>query len=373
MLGNQSAMGCGYSPRQGLMPVTLKDIARETGDSVTTVSRALNDYEDVKPATKSVIRPVADGLGYHPNVAAQHLQRRRTDTLGFIIPTSGPRFSDPFFIEFLTGIGNEASTYGYDLLVSTRSPGPEEIDAYRRFVGGKRVDGLIIVRTRRQDPRITYLLEQHFPFVTFGRTDGDGEFPFVDEDGRAGMAQVTRHLLDQGHRRIAFIAAPQHLMFAHERLAGYVETVQENGVGVDNSLIAEGDLSKQSGRRAANHLLEMSDPPTAIVATNDLMALGAIAAAQAHDLVVGQDIAVTGFDDIALAEHSHPPLTTVRQPIYEIGTMVCDMLIRTLQGQTLDNQHILLKPKLIVRASSTGTRDNPSGKVSQSKEVSHRA
>ncbi|MFQ5341972.1 MAG: LacI family DNA-binding transcriptional regulator [Anaerolineae bacterium] len=334
------------------MPVTLKDIARETGYSVTTVSRALNDYEDVKPATKSVIREMADRLGYHPNVTAQHLQRRRTDTLGFIIPTAGPRFSDPFFIEFLTGIGNEASTYGYDLLVSTRSPGPEEIDAYRRFVGGKRVDGLIIVRTRRQDPRITYLLEQHFPFVTFGRTDGAGEFPFVDEDGRAGMAQVTRHLLDQGHRRIAFIAAPQHLMFAHERLAGYVETVQENGVGVDNSLIVEGDLSKQSGRQAAEHLLNLPKPPTAIMANNDLMALGAMAAAQARDLVVGRDIAVTGFDDIPLAEHSHPPLTTVRQPIYQIGKIVSRMLIRTIRGEPLEDQQVILKPTLIVRASS---------------------
>ncbi|MFQ5594193.1 MAG: LacI family DNA-binding transcriptional regulator [Anaerolineae bacterium] len=340
------------------MPVTLKDIARETGYSVTTVSRALNDYDDVKPTTKRVIRDAADRLGYHPNITAQHLQRRRTDTLGFIIPTAGPRFSDPFFIEFLTGIGNEASTHGYDLLVSTQSAGPGEIDVYRRFVRGKRVDGLIIVRTRRRDPRITYLLEQHFPFVAFGRAEGNSAFPFVDEDGRAGIAQVTQHLLDQGHRRIAFIAADQHLMFAHDRLVGYVETMQKNGIPLDKSLIAEGDLSKQSGRRAAEHLLEIPEPPSAMVATNDLMALGAMAAAQAHGLVVGRDIAVTGFDDIPLAEHSHPPLTTVRQPIYEIGTMACNMLIRTLQGETLDEQHVLLEPTLIIRPSSMTKHDS---------------
>ena len=334
------------------MPVTLKDIARETGYSVTTVSRALNDYDDVSAATKQLIRDAAQRLGYHPNVTAQHLQRRRTDTLGFIIPTAGPRFSDPFFIEFLTGIGNEASTYGYDLLVSTRSPGPEEIDAYRRFVGGKRVDGLIIVRTRRQDPRIAYLLERHFPFVAFGRTDGDGEFPFVDEDGRAGIAQATQHLIDQGHRRIAFIAAAEYLMFAHERLAGYIETMRANGVQVDEGLILEGDLSQRSGRQATEHLLNLPKPPTAIMANNDLMALGAMAAIQAHGLVVGRDIAVTGFDDIPLAEHSHPPLTTVRQPIYQIGKMVSQMLIRTICGEPLEEEHIILEPTLIIRASS---------------------
>lgn len=337
------------------MPVTLRDIARETGYSVTTVSRALNDYNDVSPATKQVIRDAAERLGYHPNITAQHLQRRRTDTLGFIIPTVGPRFSDPFFIEFLTGIGNEASTHGYDLLVSTQSPGPQEIDVYRRFVRGKRVDGLIIVRTRRQDRRISYLMEQGFPFVAFGRTEEDGTFPFVDEDGRAGIAQATQHLIDQGHNRIAFIAADQQFMFAHERLMGYVETMQANGIAVDERLIVEGDLSQRSGRRAAGRLLELPEPPTAIMATNDLMALGAMAAIQAHGLAVGRDVAVTGFDDIPLAAHSHPPLTTVRQPIYEIGTMACEMLIGMLRGATLDPQQVILEPTLVVRASSAPT------------------
>lgn len=336
------------------MPVTLKDIARETGYSITTVSRALNNYDDVSAETKAHIRDTADRLGYYPNVTAQHLRQRRTDTLGFIIPTTRRHFSDPFFIEFLTGVGDEASDQSYDLLVSTQSPGPGEIDVYRRFVRGKRVDGLVIVRTRRQDPRIEYLLEQEFPFVAFGRTETSHAFLFVDEDGRAGMAQATQHLIDQGHRRIGFIAADRRLMFARERLRGYIETHEENGIPVDESLIVEGDLSQRSGRRTARHLLDLPDPPTAIMAANDLMALGAMAAAQARGLAVGNDLAVTGFDDIPLAEHYHPPLTTVRQPIHEIGQMVCEMLIRTLQGQPLEDPRVLLQPTLIARASSTG-------------------
>jgi len=338
------------------MPVTLKDIARETGYSVTTVSRALNDYDDVSPATKALIRRAAERLGYHPNVTAQRLQRRRTDTLGFVIPTFGPRFSDPFFSEFLAGIGNEASAHGYDLLVSTRAPGPEEMEAYRRLVRGKQVDGLIIVRTRRYDKRIAYLLDVGFPFVAFGRTDLGLEHPFVDEDGRAGLAMVVQHLIDLGHRRIAYITADPDLMFAHLRMQGYRETLARNGVPLDETLIVEGDLTQRSGRQATYRLLDLPQPPTAIIAANDLMALGAMAAIQERGLRVGTDIAVAGFDDIPLAEHSHPPLTTVRQPIYQIGKMVCQMLIRLLRGEALEQTQVILQPTLVVRASTTGQR-----------------
>ncbi|MBS1253490.1 MAG: Catabolite control protein A [Anaerolineales bacterium] len=334
------------------MPVTLRDIAQETGYSVTTVSRALNDYDDVSPKTRRTICETAERLGYHPNITAQHLQRQRTDTLGFIIPTTGPRFSDPFFTEFLAGIGNEASAQGYDLLVSTHSAGPGELDVYRRFVRGKRVDGLLVVRTRRHDSRISYLLEQHFPFVAFGRTECNGNFPFVDEDGRAGIARATQHLIDHGHRRIAFIAADQDLMFGHERLRGYTDTMRENNLPVDDGLIVEGDLSQRSGRRAARRLLDLPETPTAIMASNDLMALGAMATVQAHGFEVGKDVAVTGFDDIPLAEHSHPPLTTVRQPIYRIGEMVCQVLVDLIRGGPLKRRHVILEPTLIVRQSS---------------------
>lgn len=335
------------------MPVTLRDIARKTGYSVTTVSRALNDYDDVNAETKRTIRRTAQRLGYHPNVTAQNLQRQRTGTLGLIIPTTEPRFADPFFLEFLAGLGNEASARGYDLLVSTRAPGPDEIDAYRRLVRGKRVDGLAVVRTRRQDPRIAYLTAEHIPFVAFGRTEDDNDFPYVDENGRAGISQATRHLIDQGHRRIGFIAADQAFTFATQRLAGYVETLEINGLPADPSLIVEGGLSQRSGRQAARQLLDLAEPPSAIVATNDLMALGAMAAVHAAGLVVGQDVAVTGFDDIPLAEHSHPPLTTLRQPIHDIGTLVGRMLIDIIVGQPLDDPHVVLQPTLIVRGSST--------------------
>jgi LacI family transcriptional regulator len=194
------------------MAVTIKDIARRVGLSVTTVSRALNDFDDVNVETKELIRRTAAEMGYVPNSLAQRFQKRKTDTIGLILPTFGPRFSDPFFSELLAGIGNKAASQGYDLLVSTRPPGEDELLAYRQMVQGHRVDGLIVVRTRCQDERIEYLRSVQFPFVVFGRTEGELDFPFVDEDGASGMRLVADHLVSLGHRRIACIASPPELM-----------------------------------------------------------------------------------------------------------------------------------------------------------------
>jgi LacI family transcriptional regulator len=169
------------------MPVTLQDVADRLGVSIATVSRALADVSGVAPATRLRVLAAAEEMGSYPNAMAQRLQKRRTDTLGFIIPTFGPRFSDPYFSELLAGIGNEAAEHEYDLLVSTRAPGAEELALYERVVKERRVDGLLVVRTRQQDARIVYLIEQHFPFVAFGRSDLDVDFPYLDVDGRAGL------------------------------------------------------------------------------------------------------------------------------------------------------------------------------------------
>ncbi len=336
------------------MPVTLKEIADKVGKSVTTVSRALHGYNDVSPETKALVQQVASELGYTPNIFAQRLQKRRTDTIGFILPTFGPRFSDPFFSEFLAGIGNTAAHLNYDLLVSTRGPGEEELAAYREKVQGGRVDGFVIVRTRCQDERIEYLSGVDFPFVAFGRTESIPDYLFVDEDGEYGMRLIARHLVDLGHKEIAVITAPPHLTFTHYRLKGLREGLLEQGVVLDDPMIVTGDLTQKGGYSQTRYLLNLPTPPTAIVACNDLMALGAISATQEKGLTVGRDIAITGFDNIPLAEHCHPSLTTVNQPIYQIGAMVCEMLVKRIQGELIEAQHILLKPSLIIRRSCGG-------------------
>jgi LacI family transcriptional regulator len=165
---------------------------------------------------------------------------------------------------------------------------------------------------------------------------------------------VTQHLVEVGHRRIAFIAPSPDLMFATYRLKGFRQAVEENGLPLDESLIVVGDLTQRNGHRLAGELLDRPDRPTAIIASNDLMALGAMTAAQERGLLVGRDIAITGFDDIPPAQYSHPPLTTLHQPIYRIGRMICEMLIKCINSETLAERHILLRPSLIVRRSSGG-------------------
>jgi len=172
------------------------------------------------------------------------------------------------------------------------------------------------------------------------------------------MRLITRHLADLGHQRIAFLGAPDHLMFAHYRHQGFLDGLKENNLTMEPDLIVAGDMTQRTGFQLASVLLKLPKPPTAIVACNDLMALGAISAAQQLGFSVGQDIAITGFDNIPLAEHCHPPLTTVHQPIYQIGEMVCDMLIRQIRGEPLEQTQILLQPSLVIRQSSLGT--NPS-------------
>jgi LacI family transcriptional regulator len=332
--------------------VTLKDIAKATGKSITTVSRALNDYDDVSAATKVLVRRVAADLGYVPNIVAQRLQKQHTDTIGLILPTFGPRFSDPFFSELLAGVGNRAADLGYDLLVATRAPGEEETKAYCSMVQGGQVDGFVLVRTRRKDARIECLKNANYPFVAFGRAEAGYDFPYVDEDGVYAMQLVVKHLVALGHRRIACIAPPPELMFAAYRKQGFLEEMKKANIEMDAALFRVGDLTQRDGYEQASALMDLPDPPTAIVSCNDLMAFGAMSAAQDRGLVVGKDISITGFDDIPMAEHSHPSLTTVHQPIYQIGSMVCEMLIQLIRGEELKEKHILLKPALIARQSS---------------------
>lgn len=336
------------------MAVTIKDIAERTGKSITTVSRALAGYDDVAPETKALVRQVADELGYEPNLLAQRLQKRRTDTIGLILPTFGPRFSDPFFSEFLAGVGNRAARSGYDLLVSTQAPGPQEIEAYRRKVQGRQVDGFIVLRTRCQDARIDYLRRAGVPFVVFGRTEGVLDYPFVDEDGALGMRLMADHLARLGYRRIACIAPPDELMFARFRLQGLREGLADHGIILEEDRILRSDLTQRGGFAAAQSLLAEAALPDAIAACNDLMALGAMSAAQERGLQVGQDVAITGFDDIPMAEHSHPPLTTLHQPIYEIAVTLTEMLLAIIAGRTPQQSQIILKPRLVIRRSCGG-------------------
>ncbi len=334
-------------------PVRLRDIAERLGLSVTTVSRALAGYSDVAEQTRQLVLQTAQEMGYYPNLTARHLQRQRTDTIGFVVDIFGPRFSDPLFSELLAGIGNLAAREGFDLLVATTPPDTDdEVEAYRRLVRGRRVDGLILVRTRVADRRVQFLLEQQFPFVTFGRSTGAERFSWVDVDGERGVYEVVNRLIAVGHQRIALLQPDLPIMFARFRERGYRAAMAHHDLPVNESWIVHEALTEDGGYRGMQRLLELPSPPTAVLTNNDQMAIGAIRALQERGLRAGHDVAVVGFDDIPLARHIHPALTTLRQPIYQIGQHLCRTLIALIRGELDEPFHLLLQPEIVVRESA---------------------
>ena len=329
--------------------ITLKKISIETGYSITTVSRALAGYPAVSAHTRNIVEQAAERLGYYPSATARQLQSQRASTVGIILPTADPSFADPYFNLILSGIGDGLSGYALDLLISTQSSDQDEIEGYRRLVEGGRVDGLIVVRTTKHDARIAYLARKSFPFVAFGRTDLNEEYVYIDEDGESGTQALAQHLISLGHRRIAYSAAPLDLMFADLRYRGYCRAMQEAGLPVNQVYVQVGDLTEQSGFVAARKLLKVKPPPSAIIAANDLMAIGVMRVAQENNLKIGTHLSIAGFDDIPSAEVLL--LTTLRQPIYQIGKRLSQMLVGLLEGETLRERQVLMKPELMIRSS----------------------
>ena len=335
------------------MSPTIRDVAKRLNLSITTVSRALDGYADVAEETRKRVIETAAEMGYIPSLAARQLRRQRTDTIGYIMPTSRPRFSDPFFSEFIAGLGDEAVAHNFDLLVSVASPNQEdERKTYQRWVQGRRVDGLILSRMRSQDWRVQYLHETKFPFTAFGRTQTAGDFPHVGVDGEAGMRRLVDHLVEQGHRRIAYICAPPDLTLQADRFKGYLSGLRAAGLQYAGELVIEGDLTRKGGFTGANHLLALPNPPTAIIGVNDLTAIGVLHAANEKNIRVGPELAVAGFDGIEDTEHTHPMLTTIRQPVYDVGRRITAMLIQLITGEQIEDKYLVIQPELIIRAST---------------------
>lgn len=335
------------------MKVTLKEVAKKSGMSVTTVSRALNGFDDVAVDTRLFIQATAAELGYTPNLNARRLKTQRADAIGLILPNENLRFSDPFFSELFSGIIEQCATYGLELNVTTPTTSENIEEVYLKYIRSRRVDGFILVRLDRDDARIRLLQKHQFPFVAFGRTETTSNFPFVDEDGARGIRQAVDHLVELGHRRIAYIGEPDKLFKSHQRALGYLDGLAAHHLQHNPMLMFEGNFRQRSGRAGAHYLLNLPEPPTAIVAANDLMALGAISAAQELGLTVGKDVSITGFDDIMLSEFVTPSLTTLHQPAHKMGMMLCKHLVETINGEASSPPQTILQPTLVKR-NSTG-------------------
>jgi LacI family transcriptional regulator len=332
---------------------TIKEVSKALNLSITTVSRALDGYDDVAAETRQRVFETAQKMGYTPNRAARQLRRQRSETIGYILPTERPQFADAFYSEFIAGLGDMAAASNFDLLVSAAPPGgATEKALYERWVQGRKVDGLVLNRTRLQDWRIQYLADQKLPFVTLERSLLPVEFIGVEANAAQVLLELIAHLVNLGHRRIAYIGASPELKIEHDRYHSYLAGLRAASIAPLPALVTRADLTSTGGYQAAEQLLALELAPTAIVCVNDLTALGAMHAAHDHGLKVGRDIAIAGFDGIADSAHTQPPLTTLDQPVYDIARQLVTMLLALINGEPLSERQIKIEPQLLIREST---------------------
>jgi DNA-binding LacI/PurR family transcriptional regulator len=333
--------------------VTLKAVAAQAGVSYQTVSKVLNGQVSVAPETRQRILNAVQTLGYRPNHIARNMRIKRSFMIGYSWVQTSPDQVNHILDQFLSSMVREAEAAGYHLLPFPFREGEEQVETYRELIDTGRVDGFVLSSVNYNDPRIHFLLERGFPFVAFGRSNPELDFPYVDVDGADGLRQATEHLLARGHTRIAAIAWPQDSRVGNERIQGYFQAMQTAGLTPLPAWIERGEGTFEFGREAVARFLNLpvDQCPTAAVALNDTMAIGAMDMLRERGLVVGRDFAVVGFDDAPMSQYLFPPLTTVRQPIREAGRKCVEILVGLMDGKSPAEKQVLLPPQLIERAS----------------------
>ena len=327
---------------------TLEEVAAVAGVSRATVSRVINDSPKVSPAVRATVEAAIAELGYVPNRAARSLVTRRTDSIGLVV--SEPEalvFSDPFFAGIVRGVsGALADTSMQLVLVIAQTAGQRK--KLEQYVLNGHVDGVLLVSLHGDDPLPAGLAAAGVPAVLVGRPVRDVPLTWVDADNRGGATAAVRHLLGQGRRRIATITGPQDMSAGVDRLDGYRDALP----GPDAALIEIGDFSEESGVRAMTALLDREPGLDAVFAASDLMAAGALRALRAAGRGVPDEVAVIGFDDSIIARQTDPALTTVRQPVNELGREVTRRLLEMIGTGDAPAPGLVLPTELVVRGSA---------------------
>lgn len=330
---------------------TIKTVAALAGVGRTTVSRVVNGSDLVSADVRSRVLAAIKELNYVPNSVARGLVTSRTNAVALVIPESESRLgSEPFFAALIRGVSGalaESRTQLQLMLVRDRA----ERDQLIESVTGRRVDGILLVSVHADDRLPGMLEEIGLPTVLAGRRDADEQLSFVDCDNPGGAAAAVRYLLHRGRTRIATITGPLDMDVGRSRLAGWRVAHEEAGVPADELLVELGDFTEESGRSAMRLLLERAPDLDAVFAASDLMAAGALEELRRHRRRVPDDVAVVGFEDSVLARHTNPPLTTVRQPVEELGRTMARILTDvTLHGA--ERQQVTLPTELVVRESA---------------------
>jgi len=326
----------------------MREVAEQAQVSVTTVSHVINDTRPVSDELRARVTAAMDLLGYQPNQLARSLRRGETHTIGMIIPDG----ANPFFAEVARGIEDTGFEHGYSVILCNSDGNLEKELLYTNVLNEKQVDGIIYVAAGLSQEHILGLQQRGLPVVVVDREIPGLPVGTVITDNAQGGWLATGHLLSLGHRRIACLSGPHDLTPSAERVTGYRQALEAAMVFVDECLVLRGDFNFESGYKSMTELLALEEPPSAVFACNDLMAMGAMAAAAESGCRVPADLSVVGFDDIELASYSIPALTTVRQPKYEMGAIAARMLLEHMRQDDLTPQRQILATELVVRKSS---------------------
>jgi LacI family transcriptional regulator, galactose operon repressor len=339
------------------MSVTIRDIAKKLGLSIGAVSRALDGYPDISDETRQRVIEASQEMGYVPNRAARQLRRKKADSIGYILPANTPRFADPFFSEFIAGLGDETAHHPFDLVISIAPPGEEpEKHLYQNWVRGRKVDGFILTHLHLYDWRVQYLSQQRIPFSALESTLDNLDFARIEVNRRGGMAELVTHLVERGFQRIGYLGGPTVLKVEFDQFEGYRQGLESNNIRFDPDLVASADLTSSGGYVVTKRMLSIPDPPNAIVCINDETAFGVLHAAHEQGLLVGHDLGVAGFDGVQVSKHTEPPLTTLDIPIYDIARQLVKLLQAEMTGQPLPERRVVLQPQLLIRESTSRNR-----------------
>jgi len=334
---------------------SMSDVARLAGVSQTTVSFILNDTpgSNISADTRDRVWAAVEELDYRPNVTARNLRTQSTNLIGYGFDDPTGVTSHPILDQFLYSTILSLEAAGYHLLTFVTSA-RTDTTAYQDLFRRGQVAGFVVANTNDDDPRIAHLIAEQAPFASFGRANDAWYFPWVDVDGINGMEQVVTHLTAVGHRRIGLISWPEGSKAGAARERGYAAGLAAAGIEFDPAWLCRGENAVQTGAEGLAHLMALpaASRPTAVACVSDQIAVGAMNAAAADGLVVGRDLAVTGYDDTAVAQFLHPPLTSVRQPIAAVAREIVRLLLGELRHEPAEQRGILLNPELIVRQSS---------------------
>ena len=327
---------------------TVYDVASAADVSIATVSRVFNNSSNVSEATKLKVIKAAEALNYSPHMGARSLMNKRTDTIGVVLPD----MHGEFFSELMRGADMAARRLGRHLLISCSHDNAEEMAAALSAMRGK-VDGIVVMSPLLQISVFQKYIPNEMPVVILNGSRQKADFSTVNIDNYNGAFQMTGHLIEEGHKDIVLISGPSNNLDAEQRRLGYVDAIKNKGTEGKLDII-EGDFSEESGYVAGMQIVSRSHRPDAVFASNDAMAIGCLCAFNENNILVPDDVALAGFDDIPLSRYMRPPLSTVKVPIAELGSKSIEILVDKLQKKEGSDQlnECLFPSVLIIRESS---------------------